>query len=227
VSSPAQQLTTTSYAVLGLLCLRDWSAYELVTEMDRGWSDIWPRAVSGIYREPRKLVGHRLATSRTEHTGQRPRTVYSATAEGRAAFRDWLATSSGEPRLEAEVLVRTGFAEHGSLEDLLSAARHARAFAVERSRLYVSIGDEYRREGPRFPQRVHSILLVGGFLARYFSAIIDWADWVETHAAAWDDIADAKTIPDLDALRADVRARLEANLAEPSHHGPIHELPGP
>ncbi len=213
MSTPAQQLTTTSYAVLGLLCLRDWSAYELVTEMGRGWSDIWPRAVSGIYREPKKLVAHGLAKDRAARTGERSRTVYSVTPEGREAFRTWLATPTHAPQLEAEALVRAGFAEHGGVDDLLATVRQARSFAIERSRVYAAIGDEYRTEGPRFPERVHSIMLVGGFLARYFAAIIDWADWVESHAATWDDIGDADAISDLDALRADVRARVEANLA--------------
>ena len=41
-----ESLTTTSYAVLGLLCLRDWSTYELNKQMQRSMRLWWPRAES-------------------------------------------------------------------------------------------------------------------------------------------------------------------------------------
>ena len=74
-------LTTTSYAVLGLLAVKPWSSYELTRQMDRSLGRIWPRAVSKLYEEPKKLVSHGLATASTEQNGQRTRTVYAITAE--------------------------------------------------------------------------------------------------------------------------------------------------
>ena len=212
-STPREQLTTTSYAVLGLLCIREWSAYDLVQEMERGWADIWPRAVSGIYREPKKLVAHGYAARRTEHHGRRARTVYAATPAGREAFRAWLASPAADPKLEAEALVRAAFAEHGSADDLRVVAQQVRAFAVERSRLYLKIADEYAEAGPRFPERLHSILLVAGFLGRYFAALIDWADWVEDALGEWDDVASAEAVPNLAELGRSVREQFEANVA--------------
>jgi len=49
-------LTTTSYAVLGLLSIRPWSSYELTQQMDRSLGRIWPRAASKLYEEPKKLT---------------------------------------------------------------------------------------------------------------------------------------------------------------------------
>jgi len=46
MSSPP--LTTTSYAVLGLLAVRPWSSYELTQQMDRSLGRVWPRAVSKL-----------------------------------------------------------------------------------------------------------------------------------------------------------------------------------
>ena len=45
-------LTTTSYAVLGLLCVQPWTAYDLAQQMTRSTSFVWPRATSGLYNEP-------------------------------------------------------------------------------------------------------------------------------------------------------------------------------
>lgn len=56
-------MTSTTYAVLGLLCVQPWSAYELARQMARSLRFMWPRAESGIYREPQKLIGLGYATA--------------------------------------------------------------------------------------------------------------------------------------------------------------------
>jgi DNA-binding PadR family transcriptional regulator len=73
----ANDLTTTSYAILGLLSLRSWTSYELAEQMRRALGLFWPRAESGIYREPKKLEAHGLARSTTEYVGERARTTRS------------------------------------------------------------------------------------------------------------------------------------------------------
>ena len=59
-------LTTTSYAVLGLLAIKPWSSYELTQQMDRSLGRVWPRAVSKLYEEPKKLVDHGHARASTQ-----------------------------------------------------------------------------------------------------------------------------------------------------------------
>src|SRR5215472_10336383 len=95
-------LTTTSYAVLGLLAIKPWSSYELTQQMDRSLGRVWPRAVSKLYEEPKKLAAHGLAHSTAERNGRRTRTVYAITADGRAALADWLADPGEGPALESE-----------------------------------------------------------------------------------------------------------------------------
>src|SRR5689334_6919014 len=108
-----RELTTTSYALLGLLALRPWSAYELAQQMQRGFAWFWPRAERGIYAEPKRLVDRGFARSRVEHRGRQARTVYSITPSGRRALRRWLAAPSQPPQVESESLVRLTFLEHG------------------------------------------------------------------------------------------------------------------
>src|ERR1700749_5243333 len=90
-------LTTTSYAVLGLLAVRPWSSYELTQQMDRSLGRVWPRAVSKLYEEPKKLTARGLARSAVQQNGQRTRTVYAITAEGRRALAEWLRPPRGGP----------------------------------------------------------------------------------------------------------------------------------
>lgn len=62
-------LTTTSYAILGLLSVRPWSTYELAQQMDRSLGRIWPRAQSKLYEEPKKLVRLGLAEATKGRSG--------------------------------------------------------------------------------------------------------------------------------------------------------------
>src|ERR671933_56370 len=83
--SSARGLTTTSYAILGLLAVRPWSTYELTRQMDRSLGRFGPRAESKLYEEPKKLAAQGLAVAAPEQVGRRPRTVWSITDEGQRA----------------------------------------------------------------------------------------------------------------------------------------------
>lgn len=111
-------MTTTSYAVLGLLCVQPFSAYELTQQMRRSLRFLWPRAESGIYREPQKLVDLGYAAATEVPAGpRRTKAQYAATPAGRAALREWLAAPSAPPQFESEALVKFFFADHGELAD--------------------------------------------------------------------------------------------------------------
>lgn len=96
------RLTTTSYAILGLLAVRPWSTYELATQMDRSVGRYWPRARSKLYEEPKKLVGLGLAAAESQSVGLRPRTVYRITDQGRRVLGDWHHEAGQGPVLEFE-----------------------------------------------------------------------------------------------------------------------------
>src|SRR5918998_1658963 len=54
------KLSTTSYAVLGLLGVRPWSTYELADQMSRALRWFWPRAQSNLYEAPKRLAAQGL-----------------------------------------------------------------------------------------------------------------------------------------------------------------------
>ena len=51
-SGPGRPLSTTTYAILGLLAVQPWSTYELTRQMDRSLGRMWPRAQRKLYEEP-------------------------------------------------------------------------------------------------------------------------------------------------------------------------------
>lgn len=62
----SRPLTTTSFAILGLLAIQPWSTYELAQLMRRSLQFVWPRAESNLYAEPKRLVDAGLATAEVE-----------------------------------------------------------------------------------------------------------------------------------------------------------------
>ena len=83
-----------SYAVLGLLALREWSAYDLARQAERSLRFAWPKSERHLYTEPKKLVTLGYARLREESAGpSRTRHVYSITGQGRRALEEWAANS--------------------------------------------------------------------------------------------------------------------------------------
>ncbi len=201
----APPLTSTSYAILGLLSLRSWTTYELAKQMDRALGQFWPRAESKLYEEPKKLVAHGLATATKEAQGQRPRTVYSITAKGRRAMRDWMPTPVAGPVLEFEGLLKVFFAEHGTKDDVLGVIGAARAWVDESYRQSDGIPEGYLAgEGP-FPDRLPWLIICGQLLQEFTDAIDRWSTWAEEAVAAWPDDLRAAD-PDLAVLEDQVVA---------------------
>ena len=165
----AAPLTTTSYAILGLLAIKPWTTYELAQQMQRALGQFWPRAESKLYEEPKKLVAHGLARASSEMVGKRPRTVYTITAKGRRAMAAWVPappTSDG-PVLEFEQMVKIFFAEHGTKEDLLATIASVREWVDDRFIESRDIPRGYLDGRGPFPERLPWLLLSGQFLTEF------------------------------------------------------------
>jgi DNA-binding PadR family transcriptional regulator len=195
----ARPLTSTSYAILGLLSLRSWTTYELAQQMQRALGHFWPRAESKLYEEPKKLVERGLAKATVEHVGKRPRTVYAITPAGRRALRAWMPEPSAGPVIEFEGLVRVFFAEHGAKEDLLAAIDAAHDWVDRRHEESRAINRGYLEGQGPFPERLPWLLLCGRFLHEMMDAVDRWATWATETVESWpDDVTAAE--PDLAVL---------------------------
>ena len=195
-----RRLTTTSYAILGLLAIRPWSTYELAKQMAVSLRRFWPRAESKLYEEPKKLVAHGLATVSVEGTGRRARSVYGITAEGREALRRWLDVPGALPVLEFESLVKVFFAEHGSRDQLLATLRRVVEGSHARAAEDAGWARHYLDTGGAFPDRLPVIALTGRLQADVNEAVLRWAEWALATAEQWpDDLRSAR--PPWEALQ--------------------------
>jgi DNA-binding PadR family transcriptional regulator len=173
-----RDLTTTSYAILGQLALRPWSAYELTKEMQRNLHYFWPRAESRIYDEIKRLQGAGLATSTPSFTGRRRRMTYEITAAGRRALASWLEEDplSGVA-LESEGLLR--IFEATAPQHMRAAVETIRAQAAEILPKLVSVGQEYLEERAPFQDRVRWRAYINDFLTSYALMLEEWAQRTE------------------------------------------------
>jgi PadR family transcriptional regulator AphA len=178
--------TTTSHALLGLLALRRWTTYELAKQVQRGLGWFWPRAERKLYDEPKRLVAEGLATSRSEKTGRRPRTVYAITPKGRRALRDWLGEPSEPPSLEFEALVRVFFADSGTKESLDATLAGVEATAQTRIDEMRSMIDASRDVSYEFSSRLHVNALAQRFQLDHQQLQLDWARWARRQVATWE-----------------------------------------
>jgi DNA-binding PadR family transcriptional regulator len=187
------ELTTTSYAVLGLLGIKPWTTYELAQQMDRSLTYFWPRAQSRIYEEPKRLAALGLAKATAEHVGRRPRTTYSITAKGRRALRRWLAAPGGGPNLEFEALLKVFYGEQATKRDVLTNIEAMAQWAARQNALNVAFARVYRDSDGPFPARRAVIALTGKFLTDLADMVAAWSAWAADVVAGWpDELADAE-----------------------------------
>jgi PadR family transcriptional regulator AphA len=120
-----EQLTATSYLVLGLLAREGPSTpYELKRHVAGTLGHFWSFPHTLLYGEPARLASLGLVTERREEDGRRRR-VFTITGAGLEAIRAWLGRPSREPtELRDTGLLQLFFADLGPPE-----AR--RAIAVE------------------------------------------------------------------------------------------------
>jgi len=180
-------LTTTSYAILGLLAIRPWSTYELAQQMERSLKHFWPRAQSRIYEEPKRLVREGLATATKERVGNRPRTTYSITGRGRDALAAWLARPGAGPVIEFEALLKVFFSEHGTRAGALANLGAIREWTQQQHAENVAFARLLRDSGGPFPERRAQIVLIGRFLVELADALDRWSVWATEQVSAWSD----------------------------------------
>jgi PadR family transcriptional regulator AphA len=181
-----KKLSTTSFAILGLLAIRPWTTYELTQQLRRNLHYFWPRAESGVYEEPRNLVRHGLAESRREVVGRRPRTVYTITSAGRAALAEWLDLQSEPSTLFSEALVRLWFADQGTEATLQHAIHALRQEAQTTIAQLLAIAHEYAEaEQPPFPERLPINALAFRYVLDHAQSTLHWAGWAEACLEQW------------------------------------------
>jgi PadR family transcriptional regulator AphA len=88
-------LTPTGRVILGMLAIGKQTGYDIKQFVDKTTRNFWAASYGQIYPELKRLEDQGLVRGRQEPTGERARTVYDLTADGRRVLEEWLA-SDGE-----------------------------------------------------------------------------------------------------------------------------------
>lgn len=182
------KLTTTSYAILGLLDLRDWSAYELAQQAGRSLTYAWPVSETQLYAEPKRLANEGLIRVSERSAGPvRQRQVFRITAAGRRELRRWLATEPSAPVVRLEALLRCLLATSGTREDLLATLRSTRDAVAEQYEAGRDLVEAMLSGNEPFPERLHVNILWMQFIADLLRLIAGWCEESIAEVETWTD----------------------------------------
>ena len=184
-------LTTTSYAILGLLRIKPWTTYELAKQVQKGLGWFWPRAERKLYDEPKNLVALGLASATEEHTGNRPRTMYAITPAGKRALRSWLGQAPEPPAFEFEGMVKVFFADGGTIDQLRATLVSIEDAARARISELRSMIDEALTPSYEYTDRWPINALGLRFELDHEAQIAEWAAWAREQVTTWRTPSDA------------------------------------
>ncbi len=211
MASDSVPRTTTSYAVLGLLSVRQWSTYELAKQVRRSLRWFWPRTERKIYDEPKRLVADGLATATRQYTGQRPRTVYGITNQGRDELSRWLDRPPATRSVEFEGMLKLFFADAGSLDQLAATLAAIERDAADRLAELAEVNKQNLAGTNNFPQRLHLSVLALRLHVEQEIVVYNWARWARDQAATWKSTRDPGSW-DMVAAERELAERADATL---------------
>ena len=171
--------TSTSYAVLGLLAIRSWTAYELAQQAARSLRWFFPRAERAVYLEAKRLVDLGWAEPVHVLTGRRRSTEYHISDAGRRALRDWMAEPSAAPRVQSEAVLKLFVGDRSDLEKLRATIQQVGNQSAEALQELAAMAADDLAGGASFPERVDINVLSMRFMSDIQRAIRRWAQWAE------------------------------------------------
>jgi DNA-binding PadR family transcriptional regulator len=173
------ELTLFSYEVLGLVGEHGAGAHDLLRMAKRGRFFDWA-GESQYYVEPKRLAKLGYLEARTEPGKTRPRTVYSLTAKGLEALREYAATPVTFTPLKSDALLRLLIADLvGEPVTRASLLTLREDLADLRARL-----EETKASAEGLPHRRKYLLMVTGFLEAVFALHDQLVDEVERELEA-------------------------------------------
>ncbi|WP_280828822.1 PadR family transcriptional regulator [Mycobacterium sp. OTB74] len=189
--------TPTSFAILGLLGMQSWTAYELVAQSRRSLHWFWPRSEAHLYAELKRIVarGHAEAEVVEGRKGHKQRTRYTITEQGREALQEWLGTEPAPVTLEVEGMLRLLLGDQGNSDDLRTALQAVARQAHEVRAAGVPLVADLLATGGPFPERLHLIAPLITFYDEFNQLIIRWCNDTLAEIDSWPDVRDVGLTP--------------------------------
>lgn len=170
------ELSATAYVILGMVSREPRSGYEIKAAVDSTTRFFWAASYGQIYPELKRLSEAGLVEGVDAPRGDRKRTVYAITADGRAELKDWLRKPPEASEMREEGLLKLFFA--GALKpaeavETLRAMRRKRLELAERLRSIEPTKLEKKTDEDPFPLMV---LRAGIEFNQWFA---DWCERME------------------------------------------------
>ena len=167
------KLNKIAYVILGALSGQPGSGYDIKALVDRSTRYFWAASYGQIYPELRRLAEAGLIVGEDAAQGDRARTLYRITPEGREALRGFLLEPEASYELRDEGLLKLFFADAlDSEEATLERVRALRVRHAETLRQLRAIEDSL----PEIPPAKRLVLEYG--IACHGWAV-DWCDRAE------------------------------------------------
>ena len=177
-AAPRDELTTTEYALLGMLArYGEHSGYELLNLAETGIGFFWSPAKSHVYAVlPRLESGDHARRRLVPQTGKPDKHLWRITPRGRAALRVWINTVDPDPMDSLGVLLlKLFFGDHGDPDSLIAHVERYRDQASEKLRLLQAI-QESEPDPPSAGDQLPLITLRQGLAV--LDAHVRWAEKV-------------------------------------------------
>jgi DNA-binding PadR family transcriptional regulator len=168
------ELTLFSYEILGLVGRDGAGPHDLLLLAKRGRFFNWA-GESQYYTEPKRLAKLGYLAARKEPGKTRERTVYTLTAKGLDALREWAQTPVAFTPLKSEPLLRL------LICDLVGEQATSDSMATLRDDItdLQSRLAEAERTAHELPHREKYLMLVNAFMRRYLDLHLELIDQVE------------------------------------------------
>jgi PadR family transcriptional regulator, regulatory protein AphA len=172
------ELSLFSYEILGLVGRQGAGAHDLLQLARRGRMLAWA-GESQYYVEPKRLARLGYLEARREPGKTRERTVYTLTAKGRRALREWARTPARFTPLKSEPLQRLLIADLVGEEATLEGLAGLRDEVADLSARL----DDAERTAEALPHRRKYLLLNIRLLRDLLELHLDWLAEVEAELA--------------------------------------------
>jgi DNA-binding PadR family transcriptional regulator len=167
-------LNATAGSLLGFLLEGPKAGWDLLREVDSSVGYFWNVTRSQVYRELRMLADAGL--TREQAPGKRERVLYTITAAGKTAFREWIGGDPGPDLLRLPIVLRVYFGEHVEPALLRRHLQKARVEHQARLAEYEKLLEKKGLAGKSFPRQT---VLLG---VAYERAFLDWLEqlpWID------------------------------------------------
>ncbi len=108
-------INKSKYAILGVLCIKPCSGYDIKKFCDKTISHFWNENFGHIYPVLKQLEGEKLIVPNSKQEEDRKK-LYHITEEGKQAFYEWLAQTIVPSPPRSELLLKLSFGNHMPLE---------------------------------------------------------------------------------------------------------------